>query len=403
MNRFFGKTFWLGMLWTSLSGSALYFLTPLGEAGVSAIAALLAVAVGWTIIGGLSSSSSKQLADGEQPNAERQLMTEFTQLLNECVREFTSQYGSMRNEISRVQTLLTQAIASLTQSFEGMHRQTEQQRQIAISVTDDSSTSINFDAFVKDTSAAMGRVAESIVNNSKMGMELVEVTADISKRTRDVQNILSEIGAIAKQTSLLALNASIEAARAGEAGKGFAVVADEVRDLSTRTSQFSQQINALILGMQGSVNQTEKAIQSMASQDMTFALDSRKQVDDIIGEMSRQNMKRVKAIDDLGASVAIVEQQVGVAITALQFQDMVSQLMNHMLGRIETLDGVVKHLGELSSSLCVDARDGNAAAAVAALRDETGKIVDRLEAMTMHTTNNPVAQTTLNQGDIELF
>lgn len=403
MNRFFGKTFWLGMLWTALSGSALYFLTPLGDAGVSAIAALFAVAVGWSVIGSLSNGFAQPVADGEQANSERLLMNEFTQLLNECVRQFTAQYGAMRDEIGRVQTLLTQAIASLTKSFEGMHQQTEEQRQIAFSVTGDESSSSNFDAFVKDTSSVMGRVAASIINNSKMGMELVEVTADISQRTQDVQNILSEIGAIAKQTSMLALNASIEAARAGEAGKGFAVVADEVRDLSTRTSQFSQQINALILGMQGSVSQTEAAIQLMASQDMSFVLDSKKQVDDVINEMNRQNAKRVKAIDDLSTSVGIVQGQVGVAITALQFQDMVSQLMNHLLIRIEKLDGVVNHLGELSQSLCVDAEEGNAAAAVAALRDETGKIVGRLESMTRQTINNPVAQTTLNQGDVELF
>ena len=245
MGQYFDGKFWLAMAWTAGSGSALYFLTPLGDAGYAGLAALVAVAAGWAVIDRLPTQTEATAASGAettQARAERLLIDEFSQLLDECARQFTVQHDAMRDEIARVQKLLAEAIASLTRSFEGMARQTEAQRQIALAVTEDDSVAVNFDAFVKETSASMDRVVESIVENSKMGMELVEVTADISKRTQDVQNLLSEIGAIAKQTALLALNASIEAARAGEAGRGFAVVADEVRDLATRTSQFSQQI-----------------------------------------------------------------------------------------------------------------------------------------------------------------
>jgi methyl-accepting chemotaxis protein len=63
-------------------------------------------------------------------------------------------------------------------------------------------------------------VVDSVIMNSKLGMELVELTDRISKRAKEVESILTEIAGIAKQTNLLALNAAIEAARAGEAGRG---------------------------------------------------------------------------------------------------------------------------------------------------------------------------------------
>lgn len=391
------------MAWTLFAGGAVYLFAPPAENGLSYVAALILVAAGWAVIGKLSGVTPQQTRLEACRNQERTLMNEFNELLKECTRQFSAQYQEIRLEIARVQTLLADAIASLTQSFEGMHRQTEEQRRLSLSVTAGAGDAMDFDGFVSNTSSVMERVVQSVVDNSKLGMELVEVTDNIAQRTQEVLGILSEITAISKQTNLLALNAAIEAARAGEAGRGFAVVADEVRDLSSRTSKFSQQINAVMMSMQTSVNQAEMAIQRMASQDMSFALESKQRVALAILDMGRQNQERSKAIDELAASAVEVESQVGRAITALQFQDMVSQLISHVLRRVEALDLVANHFEELARALTLDADVDDTDAAVAALRGETRKITDSLAAMTSQTTHNPVAQQAMNQGDVELF
>lgn len=85
---------------------------------------------------------------------------------------------------------------------------------------------------VKTSDEASGRAVEEL----KM----------LSECTEQMQSIIQIISGVARQTSMLALNASIEAARAGESGKGFAVVATEISSLAAQTQEATSNITNLI-------------------------------------------------------------------------------------------------------------------------------------------------------------
>ena len=72
----------------------------------------------------------------------------------------------------------------------------------------------------------------------------------------DIGKVVTFISTIAKQTHLLALNASIEAARAGDAGRGFAVVANEVKALSAETQQAISEITSKIDALRKDANES---------------------------------------------------------------------------------------------------------------------------------------------------
>jgi len=68
---------------------------------------------------------------------------------------------------------------------------------------------------------------------------------------RELVPIVASIDGIARQSALLALNASIEAARVGEAGKSFAIVASEMKTLAATTKSATESATALLRASQG--------------------------------------------------------------------------------------------------------------------------------------------------------
>lgn len=315
-------------------------------------------------------------------------------VLSGSALQVRSQCDQMTEELSRVQTLLHEAINGLTASFHSMQAETTDQRTTALALTSgDGNGQFDFESFVEETSGTMQRVVDSVVQNSKLGMELVELTDGIARETESVRSLLGEIGGISKQTNLLALNAAIEAARAGEAGRGFAVVADEVRTLSSRTSEFSQQIVTLVDRVQANVKLTEHALAALASQDMTFALESKKRVESVVRGLETLHQRRQCSIETLGESVERVDSAVATAVTSLQFQDMTSQLIGHVQLRIGNVDEVMKAACELSE----------AAAQGRATESHARRVDEVLEQLRAADSKNPVAQQAFREGEIELF
>ena len=64
------------------------------------------------------------------------------------------------------------------------------------------------------------------------GSKSVKRTAELMMKIDDKIQVIDQI---AKQTNILALNASVEAANAGEAGEGFSVIAREIRLLAEKS------------------------------------------------------------------------------------------------------------------------------------------------------------------------
>lgn len=312
-----------GAVWSGLILGALVLgAFPLGIGW--SVAAVLLLAVGWAAFAFWLVPTERHEADARARHAvDQQLIRHSSDALKRISSEFAQQLSVIREDVIRTQTIFGEAIGKLIGSFQTTNAHVQRQRQLGLQIVAGSSSAtegevVDFAAFATKTSDTLRKFVDSVVENSRLAMSLVELTERISAQMRDVNGRLGEIEGIAKQTNLLALNAAIEAARAGEAGRGFAVGADEVRDLSGRTNHFSLQIRDSLVKMQSSIDATEQTITQMAAQDMTFMLTSKSDVESTMIGIEALNAKTGETVSELNQIAAQVEASVGEIIVSMQ-------------------------------------------------------------------------------------
>jgi methyl-accepting chemotaxis protein len=401
-----GKVRNFGVLWVLLVAGGAFALEPALRNGVF-VSAIVLLLIGWVLIA--ANAGSESVTD--QPAAgglDREALTTTGTALVRCSEEFSSQFGVTRGELGRAQQIFSDAIAKLIDSFNAMSAQARRQQELGLEVIGQHGSggtgggASNFEQFARKTSTTLGSFVDSVVENSKLAMELVEMTDRIATEMRKILGMLGEIEGISKQTNLLALNAAIEAARAGEAGRGFAVVADEVRDLSGRTNHFSQQIRGMMQSMQKSIGDTETAINKMAAQDMTFALQSKQDVDQAMQSIEDLNKHTAQTVSELNHIAGVMEGSVNQAVVSLQFQDMVTQLITHVSSRLGELQAVMAEIGN-AGRVAGAASSGLQPDQMERLRTQLGSAVSMLDSIHHVIENNPVKQEGFASGGVELF
>ncbi len=324
-------------------------------------------------------------------------------VLMQTHQQFAKHFSGADADLNQVQNLLGDAIGKLLESFDGMQKLIQSQRDVAISIVKGNATgghddSESLEHFVNETSDTLKELVGSIVNNSKIAMELVDKMDVVSHQVTSILDVLGEIDGISKQTNLLALNAAIEAARAGESGRGFAVVADEVRKLSSRSDQFSRHIRTNVQAVYESISQAEKSISNMASLDMGFALEAKEKIDGTLDHVKKMNSNMVQVIEDQHRISIEVDQVVGRAVTSLQFQDMVGQLIQHSHTRISNMENAWVRLGEWAGQ----SKQGQASSPeiISQMLKEINDIFTEAERLSER---SPVQQERLESSDIDLF
>jgi methyl-accepting chemotaxis protein len=169
----------------------------------------------------LNAQVKNQVAGSSQ---QAEAITEATQCLQEL--------SQTANEIARQALLVSEAVTFSLKQTQEVNNLAD---QMVVAHEEGRATLVR-------TVHALENLKEQVRNIEAQQQALVSQTAAI-------QGVIELIDSIAKETHLLALNASIEAASAGEYGERFSVIAQEVKKLADRSVKATKQVRGALGGI----------------------------------------------------------------------------------------------------------------------------------------------------------
>ncbi|HZX31855.1 MAG TPA: methyl-accepting chemotaxis protein [Rhodocyclaceae bacterium] len=161
---------------------------------------------------------------------------------------------------------------------------------------------------VAGTQSGYEAVAQILTETNGLASAIAEIEAAANlfmSNAKTISDFTQQVGDIADQTNLLALNAAIEAARAGEQGRGFAVVADEVRKLAEKSMSAVRQINVVAAEISGRSEEVRGAIGA----GNEFLGVARAKVADLETVMGRASGSAEKTRDGMTSISGAVQEQ----------------------------------------------------------------------------------------------
>ncbi len=341
---------------TLMLGAALFALL-LGSAAAFAITRLIVRPLQETL------GAAERIAAGDLSHDLHSTRSDELGQLQRSMQDMTlglrELIGHIRDSVTQIASAAEELSCVTEQTSAGVTSQKDETDQVATAMNEMTATVQEVARNAEQASHAasdadhQAKAGETAVNEAVQQMERLAgevlrsntAVSQLRNESDKIGSVLDVIKAVAEQTNLLALNAAIEAARAGEAGRGFAVVADEVRGLAQRTQKSTEEIEALIGGLQ------------QGSQQAANLMDSSRALTESTVELTRNAGSRLGDIADAVSSIQSMNQQIA---AAAEQQSAVAEEINRSVINVRDISEQTAAASEETAASSVElARLGN--------------------------------------------
>ncbi len=151
----------------------------------------------------------------------------------------------------------------------------------------------------------------------------------------------------------------------------------------------------------GSISQSYGLIKELASRDMNDVYQAKQEVEDLLAHFFAITDYLSGCRNDISECSGRMRHHLGVAIRALQFEDITTQSLGHTRLHLDRMEGFVLRMTQGLSNITpaeADGVDGYAAKIKAIHAD----MLQYREELALDK-KNPVSQQNLDEGDVDLF
>ena len=231
-------------------------------------------------------------------------------------------------ETGRTQT--EEAVTSLTMRFSGLIERLEAAVKASQGASDGMDGHSGMQSLIQTNSKELQSVVSSLKAMLRGKEVMLSEIRQLSCFIKELQDMATEVAAIAGQTNLLSLNASIESARAGQVGRGFAVVADEVRKLAIQSGETGKRINEKATIISKAITSVVSASEESAQRDAEAVTESETAISQVLENFHVAATGLAESSGILRQEGVGIRNEIESMLVLLQFQDRVSQIMSHL-------------------------------------------------------------------------